>query len=90
MLGRYTPILTHLTIALVLLGIIINNIMSPIKLGSPASSSAESEEVVGNSVGDVATLLRTMDFAARVSARAMKTIWVNGQLVIGSDVTDVD
>jgi hypothetical protein len=80
MLGKYTPILTHLTIALVLIGIIINNIMSPIKLDSPASSSAESEEVVGNSIGDVATLLRTMDFAARVSARNMMSIEGMGSL----------
>jgi len=74
MLRKYAPILTQLTIALVLLGIIINNIMSPIKLDSPASTSAESEELVSNNIGDVATLLRTMDFAARVSAHAQHTI----------------
>jgi hypothetical protein len=80
MLGRYTSILTHLTIALILLGIIINNSMSPIKLDSPTSSAAGSEDGVGSSAGDVAVLLRTMDFAARVSSEAVETIREIGSL----------
>lgn len=70
MLGRYNTVFTHLTILIVLLAVTLSNTMSPIKLDSPASSpqgELSSQEETGNPVLDVATLLKTMDFAATVS-----------------------
>lgn len=90
MLGRYNTVFTHLTILIVLLAVTLSNTMSPIKLDSPASSSQgelSSHEETGNHVLDVATLLKTMDFAATVSTTICRE--GNAACVIGrfSDVT---
>jgi hypothetical protein len=77
MLGRYNTAFTHLTILFVILVVTLSK-MSPIKLDSPTPSQGELSggEQGGSSVLDVATLLKTMDFAATVSGR-------NAQSVIG-------
>jgi hypothetical protein len=90
MLGRYNTVFTHLTILIVLLAVTLSNTMSPIKLDSPASSpqgELSSQEETGKPVLDVATLLKTMDFAATVSTTICRE--GNAACVIGrfSDVT---
>lgn len=88
MLGRYNTVFTHLTILFVLLAVTLSNTMSPIKLDSPASSSQgelSSNEETGNPVLDVATLLKTMDFAATVSTTICRE--GNAACVIGRSLT---
>jgi hypothetical protein len=88
MLGRYNTVFTHLTILIVLLAVTLSNTMSPIKLDSAASSSQgelSSQEEIGNPVLDVATLLKTMDFAATVSTTICGE--GNAACVIGRSLT---
>ena len=82
MLGRFdTAAFTHSIILFVILVVAFSN-MSPINLESPGSSQGEvgTNEDTGNAVQDVATLLRTVDFSARVSIIGGDALVVIGRL----------
>lgn len=93
MLGLHNTPGTRLAILVILWQAfnIISNIMSPIKLDSPGSSSPPLElqqsqvrsDGSSMAVKDVATFLRTVDFSARVSAGMQRSLLD----VVDSDVT---